>query len=62
MKISDEMRLFLIDISEQIRMDGIAIRLAYKVVQKHDKDLADMLELVQFKGEEKWNEILKLIE
>ena len=43
-------------------MDGIAIRLAYKVVRKHDKDLADMLELVQFKGEEKWNEILKLIE
>ena len=42
-------------------MDGVAIKLAYKIVKNHDKDLADMLEIVQFKAESTWNDILKLL-
>ena len=61
MHLSNELRQFLIDVSEQVRMDGIAIKLAYKIVRNQDKDLADMLEIVQFKAEATWNEILKLL-
>ena len=62
MTLSDEMRHFLIDISEQIRMDGIAIKMAYPIVQKTDPNLAEMLEYIQTKGHEKWEELLKLLD
>jgi len=62
MQFSDEMRQFLIDVSEQIRMDVVVIQLAHQTVKNHNQPLADMLEIVQFKAEATWNKILELLD
>jgi len=62
MQISDEMRQFLINVSEQIRKDAVVIQLAHQTVKNLNQPLADMLEIVQFKAEATWNEILKMLD
>jgi len=62
MKLTDEMRHFLNEVAEQLRMDGVAIKVAAKIVKKHEPDLAEMIEHIREKSEQKWEQVLELLD
>lgn len=62
MKIPDELRKFLNELADQLRIDNLLFKLTVKYVEEQNKDLADVVKINIELTEDKWARVLEELE
>jgi hypothetical protein len=61
MKLTEEMKMYLSDLVEQLKLDGIALGIAVQCIKEHNQEAAMVIDGVRKSAEEKMYRYKNLI-